>query len=1322
MASIKGTKKNNTLTGTIVADNIFGFAGNDVLTGDAGNDKLYGGTGNDRLYGGIGNDRLEGGAGNDRLFGGKGTDTAAFSQASSNYTVTKSGTNLIVTGPDGQDTIAADVEILKFANTSIVIKAAVPVAGNDAAAGNEDTAIHTGNVLANDTTSINTLTGASITAFSQGAHGSVANNGDGTFTYTPVANYNGADSFTYTIDNGIGGKSTATVNVAVAPTNDAPVAVGDNGTASHGVPASSNVNLLTNDTDIDGNTLSVSQVNGSAANVGHAVATAQGGTVTVNADGSYTYNSAGVAAFDALPVGQNGFDSFTYQASDGHGGTSTATVNLTVAGVAKNITLTQFTDVAPSTTGSAGNDTYFGSVNTNSPTLTTFNTGDALNALGGSLDLLHLELSGTSSQPIVGTQLSNLEIVEVRNTAVSGAPVVTFNAAQWAGVGKIVSENSFAGSSTVFTGLGGLVTAELSNFNEGNLQIGYSGALLTGGADTQDLILTNNVGGLFTVGDGGAHTAETLHITSQTAAPTVTANTVVINAANNHTAITVDGGQRLALNVGALSTLTTINASGMTGGGVDLTGLGAPGPAISVIGSSFNDQLDYGPNALDSDTVAGGAGTDLLILGNGFGTGSFANLSSIEQLGASLSSTLTVTLDAAAQTAGINAIKAFDSSTVHVTVAAGFTGPLTVDLDATAPHHTTPSNNSGPFDSVDGSLMAAKLTVTALAGNLDATDQLTAGAGVGVKDELILTADGFTADLSGVSGFEKITVLAGANALNGAAINVVLGSVVTNGNTLVVDASALSNVSATFAFDGSAEIVPAGPDAVGKFDVTGGAGDDIITGGAGDDTLTGGAGGDQLTAGLGADKLYGGANDDTFVLAANLTSADTIDGGAGTGDKLQANAGLIDAAFTKVTNVEILQLLGAAATTTLDTLAYHGGAGIKQVLDTGNSDIINFGQHYAGAISVGISAGADIVTVDAFSTATLTVTAKAGDVTAADHLTANAGGADTLILTADDNAFGANLNNVIGFDKITVLAGALGTEDATIFVGTDSVVTNGGTLIVDASALTNTGAIFLFDGSAETTPPPPPPLGTQEAVGIFNVTGGSGDDLIIGGDGADMLSGGAGADTLIGGKGADSLTGGIGVDTLFGGDGVDTLNGGDGADTINSGLGNDIVFGGAGDDQIFVVDALNNGADTISLGTGGFDTVLFNLVGQTATGVSTVTDFNAVNEDLISVSAAPWAGPSIVIQSAAAGAVDARLVILDNTPFASLSDAANAADNLNAGTAGNAYLFAWNDGTNTHISYAVTDIGDAVQDNFTDLVKLENVSLANLNRGDFNFI
>ena len=105
-----------------------------------------------------------------------------------------------------------------------------PDAVDDAATTAEDTPV-TFSVLANDSGCDNTLTAASITSFTQGAHGSVVKNLDGTFTYTtPDANYNGSDSFTYTLDDGAGGTDTATVTVTVTEVNDAPTANADSPT------------------------------------------------------------------------------------------------------------------------------------------------------------------------------------------------------------------------------------------------------------------------------------------------------------------------------------------------------------------------------------------------------------------------------------------------------------------------------------------------------------------------------------------------------------------------------------------------------------------------------------------------------------------------------------------------------------------------------------------------------------------------------------------------------------------------------------------------------------------------------------------------------------------------------------------------------------------------------------------------------------------------------------------------------------------------------------------------------------------------------------
>ncbi len=162
-------------------------------------------------------------------------------------------------------------------------------------------------VLANDTDANNDS--LSLTGVGSPTHGVATLNGNGTITYTPFANYYGSDSFTYAISDGHGGTATGTVNVTVTPLNDAPVANPDATVLDQ--DTSVIVAVLTNDTDIDGDTLAVSGITTQGAH----------GTATINGNGTITYTPV---------AGYYGTDSFTYAISDGHGGTATSTVQLTI--------------------------------------------------------------------------------------------------------------------------------------------------------------------------------------------------------------------------------------------------------------------------------------------------------------------------------------------------------------------------------------------------------------------------------------------------------------------------------------------------------------------------------------------------------------------------------------------------------------------------------------------------------------------------------------------------------------------------------------------------------------------------------------------------------------------------------------------------------------------------------------------------------------------------------------------------------------------------------------------------------------------------------
>ena len=151
-----------------------------------------------------------------------------------------------------------------------------------------------------------------ITGTSAATKGVVAITGGGTgLTYKPNANANGGDSFTYTISDGHGGTSTATVSVTITPVNDVPNAVNDIGFT---VPESAGATALAvkaNDTDIDGDTLTITGVSNGAH-----------GVVAITGSGTgLTYDPAQLFT---------GTDVFTYTVSDGHGGSDTATVLVNV--------------------------------------------------------------------------------------------------------------------------------------------------------------------------------------------------------------------------------------------------------------------------------------------------------------------------------------------------------------------------------------------------------------------------------------------------------------------------------------------------------------------------------------------------------------------------------------------------------------------------------------------------------------------------------------------------------------------------------------------------------------------------------------------------------------------------------------------------------------------------------------------------------------------------------------------------------------------------------------------------------------------------------
>ena len=184
-----------------------------------------------------------------------------------------------------------------------------PDAVDDSATVNEDSSGNAIDVLANDTDPDgDTLT---ITGNSDPANGTATCSAT-SCSYTPDAGYSGPDSFTYTISDGNGGTDTATVSVSVtvSPVNNPPNAVDDTATVDAD-STGNDIKALSNDTDPDGDTLTITEVTQGAR-----------GAVAITGGGSgLTYEP---------DKGYSGPDSFAYTISDGNGGFDTATVTITV--------------------------------------------------------------------------------------------------------------------------------------------------------------------------------------------------------------------------------------------------------------------------------------------------------------------------------------------------------------------------------------------------------------------------------------------------------------------------------------------------------------------------------------------------------------------------------------------------------------------------------------------------------------------------------------------------------------------------------------------------------------------------------------------------------------------------------------------------------------------------------------------------------------------------------------------------------------------------------------------------------------------------------
>jgi Ca2+-binding RTX toxin-like protein len=616
------------LGGTDTVSNIerWGFSGTPF-------DDVYLGTQlQDQIGGNDGNDNLRGNAGDDSLDGGAGSDTAFYSGSRTNYSVAVNEgvltiTDLRATTPDGTDTVQ-NVESFQFADGLFTLAQVsnLPFGSPTATLANatEDTdyTITAASLLqgfgdpnGNGTLSVTNLALAA-------AVGSLVLNQDAvSWTFTPNANFNGAVSLNYQVTDGTTALS-ASQSFNVAAVNDGPVAVNDSGgTISLG--QSVEIFVLSNDSDVDNDTLTVTSVAAPAS-----------GTATISATGkSIIYTHGG---------NFSGPVSFTYTVSDGNGGNATATVNVVVEaildgtagadvlnGTASDDTINGFAgndtldgkagndtinggDGDDTILGGSGDDSLFGNAGNDTITggdgvdLAEGGAGNDVFVISGTVlatekidgqgdtDTLRLSANATLSSGGILSSIEQLDLGSNNNLTIATTDLIDFSAMTLAGSGQIVGD-----------GLNNRINGTLGN----DVLVGGAGADTLGGGGGNDLFIVSGSelnGDVLTGGSG----TDTLQFGS---AITLTQGFVVAPDIE-----TLDMGKKgLTVATTALvdfQAISTVLNAGTFSGDAAANSISGTRGADAISGNGGNDVLR---GADGSDQLYGNDGADVLFGGTG---------------------------------------------------------------------------------------------------------------------------------------------------------------------------------------------------------------------------------------------------------------------------------------------------------------------------------------------------------------------------------------------------------------------------------------------------------------------------------------------------------------------------------------------------------------------------------------------------------------------------------------------------------------------------------------------------------------------------------
>ncbi len=308
--------------------------------------------------------------------------------------------------PAGQTILfdaTGETELLLALNTTPLNSAPVAMTDSYTTAEGTPLVITALGVLTNDTdANHDPLTAVLV---SEPAHGNLTLNANGSFTYTPNADFNGTDSFTYKANDGTADSNIATVNLTMTAVNDTPVAVPDTLTVMEDTAETyTAAQLVGNDTDVDSSSLAIESVTNGT-----------GGTVVLNSNETVTFTPT--ANF-------NGQASFSYTVTDGDLTSAPATVTV-------NVTAVNDGPVAQASTVTTNEDqaktfavTDFGFTDVEGDSLASITISSLTLASGDTLTLSGTDV--TAGQTITAANIANLVYTPAANANGSARSTFAF--------------------------------------------------------------------------------------------------------------------------------------------------------------------------------------------------------------------------------------------------------------------------------------------------------------------------------------------------------------------------------------------------------------------------------------------------------------------------------------------------------------------------------------------------------------------------------------------------------------------------------------------------------------------------------------------------------------------------------------------------------------------------------------------------------------------------------------------------------------------------------------------------------------------------------